>query len=69
MFEWLRIGKPDNPKDVQYAVFGWGNSEWMNTFHRIPKLVNETMAKLGAKRILSAQFVDAKEDATGPWGN
>ncbi|KAI1423202.1 cytochrome P450 [Xylaria sp. FL1777] len=64
---WLEAGKPDSLKDVQYAVFGSGNSEWMNTFHRIPKLVDETMPKLGAKRIIPAQFVDAKEDATGPW--
>ncbi|KAI1291550.1 cytochrome P450 [Xylaria venustula] len=64
---WLETGKSDSLKDVQYAVFGSGNSEWMNTFQRIPKLVNETMAKLGAKRIIAAQFVDAKEDATGPW--
>ncbi|KAI0976920.1 cytochrome P450 [Xylaria arbuscula] len=64
---WLETGKPDSLQDVQFAVFGSGNSEWMNTFHRIPKLVNETMAKLGAKRIIPAQFVDAKEDAIGPW--
>ncbi|KAJ3570152.1 hypothetical protein NPX13_g5828 [Xylaria arbuscula] len=64
---WLEVGKPENLKGVQYAVFGSGNSEWMNTFHRIPKLVDETMAQLGAKRIIAAQFVDAKEDATGPW--
>ncbi|KAI0427039.1 cytochrome P450 [Xylaria sp. FL1042] len=64
---WLETGKSDSLKDVQYAVFGSGNSEWMNTFHRIPKLIDETMSKLGAKRIIPAQFVDAKEDATGPW--
>ncbi|KAI0799063.1 cytochrome P450 [Xylaria sp. FL0064] len=64
---WLEAGKLDSLKGVQYAVFGSGNSEWMNTFHRIPKLVDETMSKLGAKRIIQAQFVDAKEDATGPW--
>ncbi|TGJ85736.1 hypothetical protein E0Z10_g3030 [Xylaria hypoxylon] len=64
---WLEAGKPDSLKDVEYAVFGSGNSEWMNTFHRIPKLVDEVMPKLGAKRLIEAQFVDAKEDPTGPW--
>ncbi|RYC58691.1 hypothetical protein CHU98_g7518 [Xylaria longipes] len=64
---WLEAGKPDSLKDVQYAVFGAGNSEWMNTFHRIPKLVDEVMPKLGAKRIISPIFMDVKEDLTGPW--
>ncbi|RWA11113.1 hypothetical protein EKO27_g3987 [Xylaria grammica] len=64
---WLEAGKPDSLKEVQFAVFGSGNSEWMNTFHRIPKLVDEMMPKLGAKRLIQSMFVDAKEDPTGPW--
>lgn len=64
---WLEAGKPDNLKDVHYAVFGAGNSEWVSTFHRIPKLVDQVMPKLGAKRIISPKFVDVKEDLTGPW--
>ncbi|KAI0451948.1 hypothetical protein F5B21DRAFT_506720 [Xylaria acuta] len=64
---WLEAGKSDNLKDVRYAVFGAGNSEWVNTFHRIPKLVDEVMPKLGATRIISPKFVDVKEDLTGPW--
>ncbi|KAI3319402.1 cytochrome P450 [Xylariaceae sp. AK1471] len=64
---WLEAGKPDSLKDVQYAVFGAGNSEWVTTFHRIPKLVDEVMPKLGAKRVISAKFVDVKEDFVSPW--
>ncbi|KAI0535776.1 cytochrome P450 [Xylaria digitata] len=64
---WLEAGKADSLKGVQYAVFGSGNSEWMNTYHRIPKLVDEAMPKLGAKRLIQAKFVDVKEDPTGPW--
>ncbi|KAI8629786.1 cytochrome P450 [Xylariaceae sp. FL1651] len=64
---WLETGKPDSLKGVQYAVFGAGNSEWVTTFHRIPKLVDEEMNKLGAKRLIPAKFVDVKEDPVGPW--
>ena len=65
---WLESGKADDSlKDVQYAVFGTGNSEWATTFHRIPKLVDETMLKLGAQRVIPAKFVDVKQDLVGPW--
>ncbi|KAI0203711.1 cytochrome P450 [Astrocystis sublimbata] len=64
---WLEAGKPDSLNDVQFAVFGAGNSEWVSTFHRIPKLVDEVMPKLGAKKIVPSSFVDVKEDLTGPW--
>ncbi|KAI1756808.1 cytochrome P450 [Xylaria castorea] len=64
---WLEASQPDKLKDVQYAVFGAGNSEWASTFHRIPKLVDEMMPKLGAKRIISPKFVNVKEDLIGPW--
>ena len=50
-----------------YAVFGVGNSEWASTFHRIPKLVDSLMAKLGAKPITPAGFADVKIDPIGPW--
>ncbi|KAI1340809.1 cytochrome P450 [Xylariaceae sp. FL0016] len=64
---WLEACKSDCMKDVTYAVFGAGNSEWTTTFHRIPKLVDERMAELGAKRAVKAQFVDVKEDLIGPF--
>ncbi|KAI1108826.1 cytochrome P450 [Nemania sp. NC0429] len=64
---WLEAGTPDGLKDVQYAVFGAGNSEWVTTYHRIPKLVDEVMPKLGAGKIIGTKLVDVKEDLTGPW--
>jgi cytochrome P450/NADPH-cytochrome P450 reductase len=64
---WLEAGKPNSLNDVQFAVFGTGNSEWVSTFYRIPKLVDEVMPKLGAERVIPAKFVDVKEDLVGPW--
>jgi cytochrome P450/NADPH-cytochrome P450 reductase len=54
-------------KDVKYAVFGIGNSDWVDTYHRIPKLVDNTLEKLGATRICPAGFSNVKEDLVGPW--
>ncbi|KAI0869752.1 cytochrome P450 [Hypoxylon argillaceum] len=64
---WLEAGKPGSLKDVPYAVFGSGNSEWASTFHRIPKLVDDALPKLGAKRIIPTALVDMKADLNGPW--
>jgi cytochrome P450/NADPH-cytochrome P450 reductase len=52
---------------VNFAVFGVGNSEWSQTYHRIPKRVDEIMPELGANRIQPADFIDVKEDIVGPW--
>jgi cytochrome P450/NADPH-cytochrome P450 reductase len=54
-------------KGIDFAVFGVGNSEWNQTFHRIPKKVDEMLLKLGAHRLQPAGFVDVKEDIVGPW--
>lgn len=52
---------------ARYAVFGAGNSDWPSTFHRIPKLVDDTLAKLGADRIIEACHSNVKLDVMGPW--
>ncbi|KAF2651941.1 cytochrome P450 [Lophiostoma macrostomum CBS 122681] len=52
---------------VQYCVFGVGNSDWVTTFHKVPKLIDEQFEKKGAKRITGTGFVDVKFDIMGPW--
>ncbi|KAG8833355.1 hypothetical protein FRC17_010824 [Serendipita sp. 399] len=44
---------------VTYAVFGCGNKDWVLTYQRIPRLIDETMEKLGAKRLLERGEGDA----------
>ena len=55
------------PKNTKYALFGVGNSDWATTFHRIPKLVNATLFKLGAERLVDADYANVKLDLLGPW--
>ncbi|CAG9983870.1 unnamed protein product [Clonostachys byssicola] len=39
-------------ESVSYAVFGCGNSEWVNSFHKIPTLVDTRLEELGAQRLV-----------------
>jgi cytochrome P450/NADPH-cytochrome P450 reductase len=55
------------PAGVKFAIFGVGNSDWVHTFHRIPRLIDETLEQLGAERIIEAGFANVKRDLLGPW--
>lgn len=55
------------PKGIKFALFGVGNSDWTHTFHKVPRLVDETLAQLGAERIMEAGFANVKRDLIGPW--
>lgn len=61
---WLEgLDENETPlKDVSFALFGCGNKEWASTFHRIPKLVDSTMEKLGGKRLAELGLTDASSD-------
>ncbi|TDZ38726.1 Bifunctional cytochrome P450/NADPH--P450 reductase [Colletotrichum spinosum] len=58
---WLEgMDKEKKPlKDVSYAVFGCGHKDWVQTFHRIPKLVDTTLEQLGAERLAEPGLTDA----------
>ena len=55
------------PAGIKYALFGLGNSDWSTTFHKVPRLIDETLEKLGAERIIETGFANVKQDVTGPW--
>ncbi|QRV77852.1 cytochrome P450 family protein [Ceratobasidium sp. AG-Ba] len=48
-----------NLKNVSYAVFGAGNHDWVHTYQRVPRLIDTTMEKRGAKRLLERGEGDA----------
>ncbi|KAK6078628.1 bifunctional P-450/NADPH-P450 reductase [Seiridium cupressi] len=64
---WVESLESGALKNVTFGVFGVGNSEWANTFHKVPRFLNDTLPKLGAKALTKAGFVDVKEDVVGPW--
>ena len=64
--EWMQHLEGQELEGVKYAVFGCGHSDWRTTFHRIPKLVNDTFTKHGAERISNLGTTDcAKSSPTG----
>ncbi|KAF7551931.1 hypothetical protein G7Z17_g4675 [Cylindrodendrum hubeiense] len=58
---WVEQTKPEQKPlhDVSYAVFGCGHKDWVQTFHRIPKLVDGALEDLGATRLVDIGLTDA----------
>ncbi|KAL6360866.1 hypothetical protein LRP88_06574 [Fusarium phalaenopsidis] len=48
-------------KEVSYAVWGCGHSDWAKTYQQIPKLIDETLDVLGCQRIVSMGSTNAKD--------
>nr|AJP77023.1 inducible nitric oxide synthase-like protein [Inonotus obliquus] len=48
---------------VAYAIFGCGNQEWVGTYQRIPKFIDEKMSDVGAKRFMER----GEGDASSPY--
>ncbi|OCH86500.1 cytochrome P450 [Obba rivulosa] len=57
--EWLTSLKGNELADVSYAVFGCGNRDWVRTYQRVPKLVDETLEERGGRRLLTRGEGDA----------
>ena len=56
---WIEDSDQDSLKDVPYAVFGCGHKDWVQTFHRIPRLIDSQLEKLGASRVAEMGLTDA----------
>ncbi|KAJ7579319.1 fatty acid hydroxylase [Mycena floridula] len=50
--DWLTSLKGNELKGTRFAVFGCGNSDWVQTYQRIPKLCDEVLEKRGGARLL-----------------
>ena len=65
---WLEANESSSTLgSVTYALFGVGNSEWVSTYHKVPKVVEGLLNKQGAKEIYAPAFADVKRDCTGDW--
>lgn len=58
---WIQGLKDQELKGVSYAVFGCGHHDWASTFHKIPKMVDATLDRLGGTRLASLGVADAAE--------
>ncbi|KAK5230932.1 hypothetical protein LTR99_000757 [Exophiala xenobiotica] len=58
---WLKSLQGESAKGVKYAVFGCGNRDWRHTYHKIPTLVDSTLAERGAERMVARGAADAND--------
>ncbi|PNY23978.1 Bifunctional P450/NADPH-P450 reductase [Tolypocladium capitatum] len=58
---WMESLKGKEMENLSYAVFGCGHHDWVQTFHRIPMLVDTKLHELGGKRIVPLATTDAAE--------
>lgn len=60
---WIEsLKKEEQPlKGVSYAVFGCGHKDWTQTFHRIPRLVDEILETVGATRVAQLGLSDVSQ--------
>ncbi|KAG6017145.1 hypothetical protein E4U43_002204 [Claviceps pusilla] len=57
--DWIQSLKGQEMDGLSYAVFGCGHHDWVQTFQRIPKLVDATLETLGGERLLPLATADA----------
>jgi cytochrome P450/NADPH-cytochrome P450 reductase len=68
--EWVRgmqsAGGDDDEQQlrgVAFALFGCGNTEWVTTYQRIPRLLDQLLVEHGAARLVARGEGDAAGDA------
>ena len=57
--KWLSDLQGEPLSNVRYAVFGCGNRDWVHTYQRIPRLVDEFIGKRGGQALLPRGEGDA----------
>lgn len=57
--------KQNSLRGVKYAIFGCGNPDWVTTYHRIPKLVEEILDRSGADKFCPTGLGNAAGDIVG----
>lgn len=60
-YAWINNLKGNELLGVSYAVFGCGHRDWTTTFHRVPKVVDETIEARGGDRICDLGSTDVSQ--------
>ena len=60
--DWLEGAAPGAADGVNYAVFGCGHSDWAATYQAIPRMIDEGLERIGARRICVRGEADARDD-------
>lgn len=58
---WLETLGGDEAQNTNYAVYGCGHRDWIDTFHRIPKMVDTKLKERGGNRLVPLFCTDAAD--------
>lgn len=58
-YNWIQNLQPGEKLNSSFAVFGCGHSDWKQTFHRIPKSIDDVLSKSGCQRLCPLGSTDA----------
>lgn len=61
---WIEDAEPGAADAVPYAVLGVGDRNWAATYQRVPTLIDDRLAALGAERLLPRAEADASGELT-----
>ena len=59
-FEWIQNLKGSEFAGAKYAVFGCGNRDWVRTFQRVPRVIDEVLEARGGARLVERGVGDAQ---------
>ncbi|KAF9882279.1 bifunctional p-450: NADPH-p450 reductase [Colletotrichum karsti] len=62
--QWLENLNGSELKNVSYAVYGCGHTDWVQTYQRIPKLVDDALQRFGAERLTPIGTTNVKDRDT-----
>jgi cytochrome P450/NADPH-cytochrome P450 reductase len=55
---WIQSFVGNETNGIAYAVFDAGNSEWHQTFHKIPRLIDRKLTEHGGERLVPLGLTD-----------
>jgi cytochrome P450/NADPH-cytochrome P450 reductase len=62
---WINNVRENSMKGVKYTVVGAGHTDWVDTYQRIPKLIDSKLEFAGAEKLISRGEVNAAGDVVG----
>jgi len=61
--EWIKGMHGSEMQGVAFGLFGCGNTDWVTTYQRIPKLIDRVLVERGAERLVDLGEGNAAGDS------
>jgi cytochrome P450 / NADPH-cytochrome P450 reductase len=60
--EMLSSAQPGNFANVRFTVFGCGHHDWVQTYQKIPRLIDQVLGDNGGQRLMDREEADSGAD-------